>query len=153
MVQVGDLLPFFSLNNQNGKNRRNDDYLGKWIVLYIYPRDDTPGCTLEARGFTAKKGEFERVNTVVVGLSDDDVESHQKFCANHNLSIELLSDPQGKLLKELGFGQKEYQGKMYWNRTTIIANDKGKIRYIFEHVSPDGHEKEVLNKLHRLQED
>jgi peroxiredoxin Q/BCP len=153
MVRVGDLLPYFSLNNQNGKIRRNDDYTGKWLIVFIYPRDNTPGCTLEARGFSSKKSEFERINATVIGLSDDDVNSHQNFCATQNLNIELLSDPQAKLLKELGFGQKEWQGNLYWSRTTLIVNEKGVIRHIFENVTPDGHEKEVLSKLHRLQED
>lgn len=153
MIKVGDLLPYFSLYNQNNRIRKNDDYQGKWMVVFIYPRDDTPGCTMEARGFSARKGEFERLNTAIVGLSDDDVTSHEKFCTKHNLYVELLSDPQAKLLKELGFGQKEWQGKLYWNRTTLIADDKGKIRYIYENVSPDGHEKEVLSRLHKLQEE
>ncbi|MES2615172.1 MAG: peroxiredoxin [Bdellovibrionota bacterium] len=153
MVKVGDLLPYFSLYNQNNKIRRNDDYLGKWIVLFIYPKDDTPGCTLEATGFSAKQGEFDRLNAKVVGLSNDDVASHDSFCQKHKLMVELLSDPQEKLLKELDFGQKEWQGKLYWNRTTLIINDKGAVRYVYENVTPDGHEKEVLSRLHKLQEE
>ena len=153
MTLIGDLLPYFSLYNQNNKLRRNADYEGKWMVLFLYPRDDTPGCTTEAKGFSARKSEFERLNAVVVGLSDDDVSSHEKFCSKHNLSVELLSDPEGKLLKELGFGQKERQGKFSWKRTTLIVNEKGAVRFIYENVSPDGHEKEVLSKLHQLQED
>ena len=153
MIRVGDLLPYFSLFNQNNKSRKNDDYHGKWMVLFIYPRDDTPGCTMEAMGFSARKSEFERLNTAVVGLSDDDVTSHESFCNKHKLFVELLADPQAKLLKELGFGQKEWQGKLYWNRTTLIVNDKGAVRFIYENVSPEGHEKEVLSRLHKLQEE
>lgn len=153
MIRVGDLLPYFSLFNQNNKIRKNDDYHGKWMVLYVYPRDDTPGCTVEALGFSAKKGEFERLNAVVVGLSDDEVSSHDSFCAKHKLSVELLADPQAKLLKELGIEQKEYKGKFYFNRTTLIMNEKGTVRYIYNDVSPEGHEKEVLTRLQKLQED
>ena len=108
MIRVGDLLPYFSLYNQNNKIRKNDDYSKYWMVLYIYPKDDTPGCTIEANSFTAKKSEFERLNAKIVGLSNDDVSSHESFCNKYKLSVELLSDPQEKLLKELGFGQQEY---------------------------------------------
>lgn len=153
MVRVGDLLPYFSLYNQNNRLRKNDDYLGYWLVIFIYPRDDTPGCTMEASGFSAKKGEFERLNAKIIGLSNDDVPSHENFCNKHKLSIELLADPQAKLLKELGFGQKKWEGNLYWKRTTLIANEKGVIRYIYNDVSPEGHEKEVLSRLHKLQEE
>lgn len=153
MIQVGDYLPYFSLYNQDNKIRKNDDYLYKWIVLFIYPRDDTPGCTTEAIGFSARRGEFERLNTKVIGLSDDDVPSHESFCKKHNLFVELLSDPQAKLLKELGFGQKEWKEKLYWNRTTLIINEKGIVRYIYNDVNPEGHEKEVLSRLQKLQEE
>jgi len=153
MIKIGDLLPYFSLSNQHNKIRRNDDYQGQWMVLFIYPRDDTPGCTMEASGFSARKSEFERLNAKVVGLSDDDVTSHDAFCSKHKLSVELLADPQAKLLKELGFGQKEWKEKLYWNRTTFIINEKGSVRYIFSDVSPEGHEKEVLARLHKLQEE
>ena len=153
MIRVGDLIPYFSLANQNNRMRRNDDYTGKWLIIYVYPRDDTPGCTLEARGFSAKKGEFERLNAHVIGLSDDDVNSHEMFCSKHNISVELLADPQAKLIKELGIESVEYQGKKYWSRTTFIANPKGEIRYIYTSVNADGHETEVLQRLKILIEE
>ncbi len=153
MIRVGEYLPYFSLYNQENKIRKNDDYSHKWLVLFIYPKDDTPGCTLEAKGFSARKGEFERLNAKIVGLSEDDIASHKSFCTNHALSIELISDPQAKLLKELGFGQKEWEGKLYWNRTTLLIDEKGIVRFIFDNVKPEGHEQEVLSRLRKLQDE
>lgn len=153
VLRKGDYLPYFSLLNQKNSLRKNEDYSGKWLVLYTYPQDDTPGCTLEGIGFSSRQKEFERVNAKVVGLSSDDVASHDRFCQKHSLSIELLADPQGKLLKDLGVEQKEWHGKMYWDRVTFIADEKGIVRHIFENVNPKGHEDEVLRKLKHLQEE
>ncbi len=126
------------------------DFAGKWLVLYVYPKDDTPGCTLEGRGFTASKPAFDAINAVVVGLSQDDVASHKKFCDKFSFTIPLLADTQATLLKALGVQQSEYKGTMYWNRVTFIADPKGVVRKVYPNVKADGHEKEVLADLHQL---
>jgi peroxiredoxin Q/BCP len=153
MIRIGELIPYFSLYNQDNKIRRNDDYSNCWMILFVYPKDDTPGCTIEAKGFTGKKSEFERLNTKLVGISNDDVNSHKNFCSKHNLGVELLSDPEEKLLKELGIEKKEFNGNYYWSRTTIIADEKGKVQFVFSNVNAEGHENEVLSKLKRLKEE
>src|SRR5262245_7278782 len=103
---IGQKLPQFSLQNQDGTTRANGDYEGRWLVLYVYPKDDTPGCTIQGKSFTATKDEFASAGAVVVGLSADDVASHKAFCDKFSFTIELLADPEAKLLKALGVGQK-----------------------------------------------
>src|SRR6476620_7904804 len=110
MIDVGQKLPSFSLPNQDGISRTNADYAGKWLVLYVYPKDDTPGCTIQGKSFTATKQEFERAGIHVVGISADDVESHKNFCNKFSLTIDLLADPEARLLKGLGIGQSEWKG-------------------------------------------
>jgi peroxiredoxin Q/BCP len=153
MIRTTEHLPYFSLYNQNNKLRKNDDYFNKWLILFIYPKDDTSGCTTEALGFSSRKSEFARHDATVVGLSVDDVSSHENFCDKHKLSVELLSDPEAKLLKELGLGQQEKNGTLYWNRTTLIVDEKGIIRFIFNDVNPNGHDLEVLSRLQKLQDE
>jgi thioredoxin-dependent peroxiredoxin len=98
MIDSGQKLPDFALPNQDGVVRTNADYAGKWLVLYVYPKDDTPGCTVQGKSFTATKGDYDAANAVVVGLSADDVASHKAFCDKFNFTIELLADPEMKLL-------------------------------------------------------
>src|SRR4051812_8850969 len=108
MIDVGQKLPDFNLENQDGQSRTNAAYAGKWLVLYIYPKDDTPGCTVQGKSFTATKPDFDAANAVVVGLSADDTKSHKDFCTKFSFTIELLADPQAKLLSALNAGQSEY---------------------------------------------
>ena len=150
LLKAGDKAPAFSLQNQDGKTRTLGDYAGKWLVLYVYPKDDTPGCTIEGQGFTATKTQFDTIGVNVVGLSADDVESHKNFCKKYNLTVELLSDPNAKLLTALGVGQTEHKGAMYWNRTTFLIDPSGKIRKVYEKVVPQGHEELLLKDIQEI---
>jgi peroxiredoxin Q/BCP len=151
VIQAGDRVPHFELANQDGKPRTNKDYEGRWLILYVYPMDDTPGCTIQGKSFTATKADFDQAGITVVGLSPDDVESHQRFCNKFSLTVELLSDPKTTLLQGLGAGQSEYKGSMYWNRTTFVVDPQGVVRKVYTGVKPDGHEQVLLNDVRELQ--
>src|SRR2546430_9426174 len=119
-AEVGKSFPSFSLQNQDGQTVTLDDFKGKWLVLYVYPKDDTPGCTIQGKSFTATKQEFDDANIGVVGVSEDDVESHKNFCNKFSFTIDLLADPNHDLLRAAGAGQSDYQRTMYWNRTSLV---------------------------------
>lgn len=150
MIQPGEKLPSFSLSNQAGESRSNADYAGKWLVLYVYPKDDTPGCTTQGKSFSATKDDFSAVNAVPVGLSADDVESHKAFCDKFAFTVELLADPNAELLGALGGGQSDYKGTAYWNRTTFLVDPDGVVKKVYEKVDPNGHEHAVLADLATL---
>lgn len=150
MIDVGQKLPEFSLENQDGQSRTNAAYAGKWLVLYVYPKDDTPGCTIQGKSFTATKAEFDAANAVVVGLSADDVASHKSFCDKFSFTIELLADPKTTLLLALGNGQSEWKGTMYWDRTTFLVDPSGVVRKVYTKVDPNGHERAVLDDIAAL---
>jgi len=150
MIDTAQKLPEFSLENQDGQARTNASYAGKWLVLYIYPKDDTPGCTIQGKSFTATKADFDAANAVVVGLSADDVKSHKDFCNKFSFNIELLADPQAKLLGALGVGQSDYKGTSYWDRTTFLADPTGVVRKVYTKVDPNGHEAAVLKDIAAL---
>lgn len=150
MIEVGQRLPDFSLANQAGESRTNDSYAGKWLVLYVYPKDDTPGCTIQGKAFTATKGDFDDVNAKVVGLSADDVASHKAFCDKFSFTIELLADPDARLLGALGVGQSEWHGTKYWDRSTFLVDPTGVVRKVYPKVDPKGHEVTVLMDLAKL---
>ncbi len=151
MLQNGSPFPRFSLLNQDEKLISLSDFAGRWLVLYVYPKDDTPGCTLEGRNFNASLGQFTELNAAVVGLSADDPQSHQAFCGKYQFKFPLLSDPEGKFLKAAGVGQSDYKGTLYWNRTTFLVDPQGVTRKIYSSVNPEGHEKEVLKDLRDFQ--
>ena len=150
MIDTAQKLPEFSLENQDGQSRTNASYAGKWLALYIYPKDDTPGCTIQGKSFTATKADYDAAGAVVVGLSADDVKSHKDFCNKFSFAIELLADPQGKLLGALGVGQSDYKGTMYWDRTTFLVDPTGVVRKVYAKVDPNGHEKAVLDDIVKL---
>ncbi|MBS2013561.1 MAG: peroxiredoxin [Deltaproteobacteria bacterium] len=150
MIDVGQKLPEFSLEDQDGHTKTNASYAGKWLVLYIYPKDDTPGCTIQGKSFTASKSDYDAAGAVVVGLSADDVASHKAFCNKFSFTIELLADPQEKLLKALGVGQTDWKGTMYWDRTTFLVDPSGVVRKVYAKVDPNGHEKTLLTDLAAL---
>src|SRR5215207_3924305 len=104
-VTEGQRFPSFSLQNQDGKTVSLGDFAGKWLVLYVYPKDDTPGCTIQGKSFTATKEEFDGANVAVVGVSEDDVDSHKSFCNKFGFTIDLLADPRHELLGATGVGQ------------------------------------------------
>jgi peroxiredoxin Q/BCP len=150
MIDVGQKLPAFSLENQDAQSRDNAAYAGKWLVLYIYPKDDTPGCTIQGKSFTATKADFDKAGAVVVGLSADDTKSHKDFCTKFSFAIELLADPEAKLLSALNAGQSEYKGTMYWDRTTFLVDPTGTVRKVYTKVDPNGHEQAVLKDIAAL---
>ena len=150
MLDVGQKLPEFTLENQDGQSRTNAAYSGRWLVLYIYPEDDTAGCTVQGKAFTATKSDFDGAGAVVVGLSPDDTTSHKDFCNKFSFEIELLADPAAKLLSALGAGQTDYNGTMYWNRTTFLVDPAGVVRKVYTKVKPDGHEQAVLKDIAAL---
>jgi peroxiredoxin Q/BCP len=150
MIETAQKLPEFSLANQDGQSRTNASYAGKWLVLYIYPKDDTPGCTIQGKSFTATKADYDAANAVVVGLSADDVQSHKDFCNKFSFNIELLADPDTKLLTALGVAQSEYKGTMYWDRTTFLVDPTGVVRKVYTKVDPNGHEAAVLKDITAL---
>jgi thioredoxin-dependent peroxiredoxin len=151
MLEAGNPFPDFSLKNQDSKTETLASYAGKWLVVYVYPKDDTPGCTIQGKGFTATKAEYEKRGIHVVGLSADDVTSHKDFCNKYSLTVELLADPDTQLLKALGVPQSEYKGTLYWNRTTFVVDPTGMVRKVYPNVNPQGHEEALLKDLVAMQ--
>ena len=151
LIHEGSQFPDFALQNESHETLRLADFAGQWLVVFVYPKDDTPGCTVESKGFSAAKLDFEAIGAQVVGLSADDVGSHKSFCGKHGLTVTLLADPSGALLGALGVGQTEYGGTPYWDRTTFVVDPRGTVRKVYTNVKPQGHEREVLADLKRLQ--
>ncbi|NQV91927.1 thioredoxin-dependent thiol peroxidase [Candidatus Woesearchaeota archaeon] len=153
MVKINDKAPGFSIPNQNGKIISLQDFKGKWVVLYFYPKDDTPGCTIEAIDFTSLKQEFKKLNTELLGASKDSQKSHCSFIEKQNLKITLLSDEEKTLAQAYGaWGQKKFMGREYMgmNRNTYLINPEGKITFIWENVKAKDHAKSVLEKVQEL---
>jgi peroxiredoxin Q/BCP len=152
MAAVGQRFVDFNLQNQDGKQVKLDDFAGKWLVLYVYPKDDTPGCTIQGKSFTASKQEFDEANVAVVGVSADDVSSHKDFCNKFSFTIDLLADPNQELLAAAGVGQSEYKGAMYWDRTSFVIDPRGTLRKVYLKVNPEGHERVLLDDIKALQQ-
>lgn len=150
-VEQGKRFVDFKLENQDGETVTLNDFAGKWLVLYVYPKDDTPGCTIQGKSFTATKDEFDSANIAVVGVSADDVDSHKSFCNKFGFTIDLLADPEQQLLKAAGVGQSEYKGTMYWDRTTFVIDPEGTLRRTYLKVQPEGHERMLLDDIKQLQ--
>ena len=150
-AETGKPFPDFSLQNQDGRAVKLGDFAGKWLVLYVYPKDDTPGCTIQGKSFTATKQEFDDANIAVVGVSADDVASHKDFCNKFGFTIDLLADPNHELLDAAGVAQSDYKGTMYWNRTSFVIDPKGTLRKVYEKVDPNGHERVLLDDIKAMQ--
>ncbi len=150
-AEIGKRFPDFSLQNQDGKTVKLDDFAGKWLVLYVYPKDDTPGCTIQGKSFTATKQEFDDAGIAVVGVSADDVASHKDFCNKFAFTIDLLADPNHELLEIAGVGQSDYKGTMYWNRTSFVIDPTGVLRKTYLKVNPEGHEQVLLDDTKKMQ--
>jgi len=150
-VEQGKRFVDFKLRDQDGETVTLDDFAGKWLVLYVYPKDDTPGCTIQGKSFSATKDEFDAANIAVVGVSEDDVASHKDFCNKFGFTIGLLADPEHQLLKAAGVGQSEYKGTMYWDRTTFVIDPEGNLRRTYLKVQPEGHERLLLDDIKKLQ--
>ena len=151
MIETGQTFPDFALPNQDGKTLRLSDFAGKWLVVYVYPKDDTPGCTIQGKSFTATKDEFDAAGIHVLGISEDDVESHKNFSCKFGFNIDLLADPNHELLNAAGVGQSDYKGTMYWNRTSFVIDPEGNLRKTYQKVNPEGHEQVLLNDIKAMQ--
>jgi len=154
MLHAHQTAPAFALPNQNGAIIRLADFLNKQnVVLYFYPKDDTPGCTIEANQFTALADEFAKLDTVVLGVSKDSCESHQQFIAKYNLKVSLIADTEGHLCESYGVWQeREKNGvkKMAIVRSTFIVNKAGTLIDAEYGVNPEGHAQAVLEKIKAL---
>ena len=138
MLNIGDKAPNFTLPDENGKMVSLNDYAGKWLVVYFYPKDDTPGCTKEACDFTDNRNEFAGLNAEVVGISRDDADAHQKFIAKYDLNVTLLSDPDHTVHEAYGaWGTKINYGKEIVGviRSTFIISPDGGIAALWKKVS------------------
>lgn len=152
-MEIGKKAPAFALPNQNGEKVALSDYAGKWVVLYFYPKDDTPGCTIEACDFTSGLKAFEKLNAEILGCSPDSPESHQKFIHKHNLKITLLSDETKDAMKKYGaWGEKNMYGKISEGviRTTALIDPQGRIAHYWPKVQAKGHVQKVKEKLQEL---
>jgi len=150
MLKIGDKAPDFTLISDTGEKVSLKDFKGKKVILYFYPKDDTSGCTAEACSFRDNIKIIEKKNTVVIGVSKDNLKSHQKFKTKYELPFTLLSDENLDMIKDYDvWKEKSMYGKKYMGieRTTYIINEKGKIQDIFNKVKVDGHTEEVLSKL------
>ena len=153
-LEVGDLAPEFCLQNSQGEEVCLNDFQGKWLIPYFYPKDGSKGCTLEALAFSTNKAEFEEKNAIILGVSPDSARSHTKFIEKNNLGITLLSDPEHNVLEGYGVWQlKKMYGREYYgvDRSTFIINIEGKIAYYWRKVKVKGHVEDVKEKLIELQ--
>lgn len=152
-LEVGKKAPAFSLKKEDDSTVTLSDFKGKWVVLYFYPKDDTPGCTTEACDFTAGLKAFEKLDAVVLGCSPDSTESHRKFIAKYKLKVSLLSDPEKDTMKTYGaWGEKMMYGKAMVGviRSTVIVNPEGKIARHWARVKAAGHAEVVRQTLSEL---
>ncbi|MEL7642503.1 MAG: thioredoxin-dependent thiol peroxidase [bacterium] len=141
------IAPDFTLPDENGLERSLKDYRGKWVVLYFYPKDDTPGCTAEACNFRDDYSAYEKAGVTILGVSKDSPTSHAKFKTKYQLPFSLLADEEHKVADQYGvWGRKKYMGKEYDGmfRTTYLIDPDGKIVKVFENVKPADHSAEVL---------
>jgi len=143
--------PNFALESEPGKIVNLKDFAGRWLVLYFYPKDDTPGCTIEACGFRDTRDQLTDLGAEVVGISKDDAASHEKFKAKFNLHFTLLSDPKGEAIEAYGAWGKKMFGKEGVLRKTFIINPKGQVVKVYGHVTPVGHGEKVVEDLISLQ--
>lgn len=149
----GDPAPGFCLRDTTGSETRLEDYRDKWVVLYFYPKDNTPGCTVEAQEFSALKAEFESLGCAVLGMSPDSVASHQKFASKFDLNVNLISDPDHQILEQFGAWRlKKNYGKEYMGvgRSTFLIDPTGHIRHAWPEVKAAGHAADVLATLKSL---
>ena len=150
MIKENSKAPNFKLPSSNNKDFEINKSLNQYLVVYFYPRDNTPGCTNEAKDFSKLHKEFKKLNCEIVGISKDSIESHRKFISKFKIPFHLLSDEKIIALKKYGaWGEKSMYGKKFMGikRTTVLINPKGKIIKIWNNVKVKDHAKEVLNYL------
>ncbi|MCJ7558048.1 MAG: peroxiredoxin [Gammaproteobacteria bacterium] len=148
-ISEGGAAPSFRLQDQNGAWHTLEDYKGKWVVLYFYPKDDTPGCTTEACNFRDDIFAFRKLGVAILGVSTDDVESHQQFAEKHSLPFSLLSDPKGETTEQ--YGSLRNLGVLkYAQRHSFLINPDGVIAKYYEEVDPDTHSAQIMTDLQGL---
>ncbi len=153
-IEVGHEAPAFKLQDQDGTMVSLSDFSGQWVVLYFYPKDDTPGCTTEACEFTDGIADFEDLNAVVLGCSPDSPGKHRTFIAKHNLGVRLLSDPDHTIMETYGaWGEKNMYGRVTVGviRSTVIVDPKGRVAHLWKRVKAKGHAEKVRERLQQLQ--
>jgi peroxiredoxin Q/BCP len=154
MIAIAKAAPAFSSPDQDGKKRTLAEFSGQWVVLYFYPRDDTPGCTIEACEFTEGIRGFTKLEAVVLGCSPDTPEKHRKFIEEYKLKLTLLSDPEHEVMEAYGaWGDKVLYGRKFRGviRSTVIVDPKGKVAHHWKKVQAKGHAESVRKKLTELQ--
>lgn len=150
MVEEGQPAPDFELRSDSGETIKLSDLRGKQVVLYFYPKDDTPGCTIQARGIRDMYAEFERAGAVVLGVSPDDESSHVKFKQKYDLPFTLLSDSNHEVAEQFGvWGERSFAGKTYMgiSRSTFVIAADGTLKRVLRNVKPDTHADDVLSAL------
>ncbi|HOG14745.1 MAG TPA: peroxiredoxin [Synergistales bacterium] len=150
MVEEGTKAPPFCLKDSTGRERCLEEFTGKWVVLYFYPKDNTSGCTLEAIEFSALEEEFKNLGAVVIGISPDTCESHARFIGKNNLTVLLLSDPEKKVLEPYGAWRlKKMYGResMGVARSTVLVSPRGEVARTWKSVKAAGHAAKVLEAL------
>jgi peroxiredoxin Q/BCP len=150
MPAVGTVAPTFSLPSEDGSQVNLQDLRGKWVVLYFYPKDGTPGCTVEAHNFQRDQPQYVQRKAMVVGVSVDTTDSHKEFCAKQGLTFKLLADTEHKVVKEYG-STMTYNGVEIAARNTFIIDPQGKIVRTYTGVDPNKHSQEVLAALDEVQ--
>jgi peroxiredoxin Q/BCP len=153
MLKPGDKAPDIALPDQEGKVRKLSDHKGDWVLLYFYPKDDTPGCTTEACGIRDAYEAFGDAGITAIGVSTDSVKSHGKFARKHALPFTLLADEEKKAVEAYGvWGMKKFMGREYMgtNRRSFLIDPRGKIAKIYELVRPADHAEEVLKDVEAL---
>ncbi len=141
----------FSLTDEKGVSHSLADYAGKWVVLYFYPKDDTPGCTVEACAMRDARDDLTALGAEVIGISKDDAAAHDRFKAKYNLDFILLSDPEAKVIAEYGAWGKKQFGREGILRKTFIINPEGQVVKVYGRVTPLGHGDQVVAELRKLQ--
>jgi peroxiredoxin Q/BCP len=153
MKKAGTKAPSFKAPDQEGVVRSLKDYAGKWVILYFYPKDDTPGCTKEACSFRDGFAKYKRAGIEVIGVSVDSVKKHAKFVEKYSLPFTLLSDEDKKIVEAYGvWGEKKFMGRTYMgtNRVSYLINPEGKISKVYDKVKPEEHADEVLDDVKLL---
>lgn len=149
MIEIGSLAPDFTLENANGERVSLSDHRGKWVVLYFYPKDNTPGCTRQACAFRDGYGEYKKRGIEVIGISRDSAASHRGFAAKHGLPFVLLSDPDTEVIRTYGaWGEKKLYGKVSFGivRTTYVIDPEGVVVGVMPKVKPDTNAAEILER-------
>ena len=146
LPQAGQTAPNFTLPSQDGSNISLDNFRGKWVVLYFYPKDMTTGCTIEAHNFQQDISKYQQLDAVVVGVSVDSTDSHKEFCAKEGLSFKLLSDQEKKVVVQYG-SLGDHMGVKIANRNTFLIDPQGKIVQVWTGVKPSEHSQQVLAAL------